>query len=122
MFPVSLTIVPELFTVELSSSESAALITLSLSEPLIFMVPLLSIVNPESPKWIQLVILVHVNDPADVTVKSSVIVFDDPAGSVSALTVISVEIVSAFKFAENIKKKKKDKKKISQERRLFVSF
>ena len=107
LFPVSLTIVPELFTVELSSEELAALITLSLSEPLIFIVPLLSIVNPEAPKWIQLLILVHVNDPVDKIVKSSVIVFDDPAGSVSALVIISVEIVSAFKFAGNIKKNKK---------------
>ena len=47
----------------------------------------------------------HVKDPDDVTVKSSVIVFDVPAGSVSALAVISVEIVSAFNFVENIKKK-----------------
>ena len=64
----------------------------------------------------------HVKDPDDVTVKSSVIVFRVPAGLVSALTVISVEIVSAFKFAGNIKKNKKIKKKISQERRLSVSF
>ena len=49
----------------------------------------------------------HVKDPDDVTVKSSVIVFRVPAGSVSALTVISVEIVSAFNFVENIKKIKK---------------
>ena len=107
LFPVSLTIVPELFTVELSSAELAALITLSLSEPLIFIVPLLSIVNPEAPKWIQLLILVHVNDPSVVIVKSSVIVFDVPGGSVSALVIISVEIVSAFKFVGNIKKNKK---------------
>ena len=66
LFPVSLTIVPELFTVELSSAELAALITLFLAEPLIFMVPWLSIVNPEAPTVIQLLILVHVNDPDDV--------------------------------------------------------
>ena len=107
LLPVSLTIVPELFTVELSSPELAALITLSTSEPLIFIVPWLSIVNPESPKWIQLLILVHVKDPDDVTVKSSVIVFDVPAGVVSALIVTSVEIVSAFKFIGNIKNNKK---------------
>ena len=48
-----------------------------------------------------------VSHPDDVTVKSSVIVFAVPAGSVSALVVIAVEIVSAFKFAESIKKDKK---------------
>ena len=71
------------------------------------MVPWLSIVNPEAPTVIQLLILVHVNDPDDVTVKSSVIVFAVPARSVSALVVIAVEIVSAFKFVESIKKDKK---------------
>jgi len=50
---------------------------------------------------------VHVKDPDDVTVKSSVIVFDVPAGVVSALIVTSVEIVSAFKFIGNIKNNKK---------------